>query len=1682
MILFILVCSSTRVYWSTKHVNHRCVYTCRIIAVKPQCQKESTNPASDEQLAIEHNTTKIEDPVLANATMATHSLTSTGATKTADLKLNDVLSDPDQLESTKTISKESQSELADDDCSKNCTAASSNLLGQMPEGGKANNQCQQKNPAEEIEETQLLAGSEEPSAKANDSSQNMECLGEENEVATLDIAQPLSPSTQTALETLQDTSNLVFAGEDEKKWLESLPEDMEAIVVVAQGEDITTEEAIQLATEALQVAGNEDKQHESDPVMISGGVEEVETPEAKLEPDSVEEVTSTEECCHAVDVVHCNRMITMGKKTLPDNFHETSLYDVTEAQVLTEGNKEVMYLGVEHKPVEVISLNRRTLSMNLKNKSKCSRLTSRSRESKSNRFSPIYGADGKIIGHKLSISDALSLKSSPPSVKNTYHGNVENKRAKKLCSKNSPMRLQTPLKKQDSSSGNSISIDDDVDDKLLAHIENKKQTSSAIVTNQLNDLKCKMMNGENCGEVIDSSHVDCCNFPNEEEESHRTEIKQENNAEAAWLGDKTWSDNSLEMVKNQERNKNSPPVKVYPLRQTVSRMCEQALAKRPLEAISRSCRDDRTKSLLASQSLIDPQTLTTTCGDSVSIKKNVEDAIPLHDKIALKIKAESLAKSSPGERGPFKCPTCKRLYRTKESFETHVEKCDFELSTSEEDDDEQDSLRSPRRYLGNPRYPMRSTTLIQRVAAEVEAEMNLIKKFCPRKRSHDSVSTSDITGMDSLDPIKSRNKQIRRDAPVSTDPVEDMTTGCDNPNQLHQPEQLLGCDNDTSNKSVSRDSSCCVEEAMLSSDIPKAEKVCQLQSEPNNNCSSDTIEPEVKTSNNDDVDFDSDATLSPLPYDNFLDKNFQSDEESNNSMLCPKTGFTIPAGTNRNNLDLLSELATKLSKPDTSKSEKAGHLLGLKSAEPKLPSDIALAKKMSVVEVPGGLYKQKFEVINGKIGKVCSAKSSSVGDLAILPNHADKSSEPLVNQRNSLEKPNVLVSKDTDASKLSEGASTHGSSESQNKSGHQSLFERIFHSIDATSNVSKSLLNVLENPLTTTSNTATVSPSLHRGVVSESNFKLNSGPKDSIINVGCESSQKCLKKINNCLLPKPVSGVNKDLKLPAMQTSSVSQSSSSSSSSPQSTTSSLLAVNSHHTCETSSNNQAVPVKSVEAKPSQPPLFVRPSTMASQVLTTPVVTMALCNTVCSLTSQTTCMVAPAQQLGVPMQSASPHVLGLTTANGPIFQSPVLSTPALPPLAAPTAFAPAAAAAAAVTPITLAQSSKSQPSQPQPTLNINYVGSFVLPTPTDQLVTISRSIASIPLSSIATSVPHLQAASSLGSVVTSAKLQSPTVAVPPQQNSVLLPDGSIQTIHKTPVPTMQTPNSIVKILVDNSSTQFVASANTSPQPQGSIYNYGKLLQEIFKAPALTNQTANPAVFTTSSVSSNQLANETQILNPVKCITTANSSHPEGLSVVNKCDMHKMIYTPEAKPNVKVPGILRQQNPEERKSFIDSCDTSQILSGVQKGSKFIMDFGSKQDHQMTNVKSYMPPVKKTRPNLLRKQQSDVGVQSTKQIVSYLANKNGLTDYQKNSCPLEVSPQKLINSLEVNQKFNNQNVLINTTNQLSETSQETKGQIIPNSKNVCKPPTPRSRRKSKPIVRHRRLDLKGRFVLVLF
>jgi hypothetical protein len=115
--------------------------------------------------------------------------------------------------------------------------------------------------------------------------------------------------------------------------------------------------------------------------------------------------------------------------------------------------------------------------------------------------------------------------------------------------------------------------------------------------------------------------------------------------------------------------------------------------------------------------------------------------IPLHDKLTQKIKAESMAKSSPGEEGPFKCQTCKRHYRTLESYKKHVSNCDFEVSSTTDEEDEKEEESGIRKG----RYPMRVTTIVQSVVSQVEEQERKSGWKKPGRRSLDQKQNTDLS-------------------------------------------------------------------------------------------------------------------------------------------------------------------------------------------------------------------------------------------------------------------------------------------------------------------------------------------------------------------------------------------------------------------------------------------------------------------------------------------------------------------------------------------------------------------------------------------------------------------------------------------------------------------------------------------------------------------------------------------------------------------------------------------------------------------------------------------------------------------------------------------------------------------------------------------------------------------------
>ncbi|KAK6172193.1 hypothetical protein SNE40_015908 [Patella caerulea] len=138
-------------------------------------------------------------------------------------------------------------------------------------------------------------------------------------------------------------------------------------------------------------------------------------------------------------------------------------------------------------------------------------------------------------------------------------------------------------------------------------------------------------------------------------------------------------------VESTKRNENQPTEKVnkpsgtlksYPLRRTSQRLTDHTLLK-PEKSLSHEKTSQGEKNCVKES--VKKKEI-----DASSVTNGIDD-VAICDQLARKIKAESMAKSNPGEQGPFKCSKCKRSYRTKESFNLHVADCDFEVSTSDED-------------------------------------------------------------------------------------------------------------------------------------------------------------------------------------------------------------------------------------------------------------------------------------------------------------------------------------------------------------------------------------------------------------------------------------------------------------------------------------------------------------------------------------------------------------------------------------------------------------------------------------------------------------------------------------------------------------------------------------------------------------------------------------------------------------------------------------------------------------------------------------------------------------------------------------------------------------------------------------------------------------------------------------
>ena len=97
--------------------------------------------------------------------------------------------------------------------------------------------------------------------------------------------------------------------------------------------------------------------------------------------------------------------------------------------------------------------------------------------------------------------------------------------------------------------------------------------------------------------------------------------------------------------------------------------------------------------------------------DGTVDEKESDSGLHLRDQIVEKIKAESLARSTPSDRGPFKCPKCKLLYRTSESYHKHVKGCNWEVSTDEEEDEEEEERNYPLRNRRSETVDSKSDTM-----------------------------------------------------------------------------------------------------------------------------------------------------------------------------------------------------------------------------------------------------------------------------------------------------------------------------------------------------------------------------------------------------------------------------------------------------------------------------------------------------------------------------------------------------------------------------------------------------------------------------------------------------------------------------------------------------------------------------------------------------------------------------------------------------------------------------------------------------------------------------------------------------------------------------------------------------------------------------------------------------------
>ena len=214
----------------------------------------------------------------------------------------------------------------------------------------------------------------------------------------------------------------------------------------------------------------------------------------------------------------------------------------------------------------------------------------------------------------------------------------------------------------------------------------------------------------------------------------------------------------FECMKTRKQKRSPRLLKKYPLRRKTG-----LLSRYPnMDGSSSSLIDEKSQNHLSVENL--EQKDRTVNGENIekkdetitkeSIEKKPE--LPVLDPIAKKIKEESLAKSIPEEKGPFKCQTCRRLYRTETSYQIHIKNCTFYVSSSDEEDDSEGSKSQPEQTVTG-----RSLRSKSKLKLDTEKnESDVVKSKKRRKDSESKLKSQEVDRVESVPRTSLRQSTI----------------------------------------------------------------------------------------------------------------------------------------------------------------------------------------------------------------------------------------------------------------------------------------------------------------------------------------------------------------------------------------------------------------------------------------------------------------------------------------------------------------------------------------------------------------------------------------------------------------------------------------------------------------------------------------------------------------------------------------------------------------------------------------------------------------------------------------------------------------------------------------------------------------------------------------------------------